>query len=451
MLGTGIGAVSGGFGGLQSTAFNRLLPVMPLDSSTLNAARFRGLIDREKYDADMAASGQSESNAAIAHDAAKALNDTGELIRLYFRGGLGETAEQNHAEYLRLAGLLGLDSNVAERAAKAAEQIGTPQDLVRFLVREVFTPALREKLELDSEYPPEADQEFRKLGVSVSYARNIWASHWQLPAVGQLETTYHRYGPETREHWEPEVRAMGLDPDKVETTQTDMQDLLKFADVGTYYRQKIMSTLYSDLGQIQLRWLVRFRFSDFAQTTYRLQRRGLPKPLARTVAQVFFCVQSVTDWKDAIKAGIMDWQDVLSEMAAWEIESESVKRIVQLKVAPDTLSPVEDERKIAKSTILDAFDLGLDDEAATKARLQDLGYSTDQSSFILDVHVQERKVRAAREAEASGLTKQEIKRALRAGKMSATKAIAALQERGVAKDAAEVIVATERRDDLARP
>ena len=128
-----------------------------------------------------------------------------------------------------------------------------------------------------------------------------------------------------------------------------------------------------------------------------------------------------------------------------------MKRIVQLKVAPDTLSPVEDERKIAKSTILDAFDLGLDDEAATKARLQDLGYSADQSSFIVDVHVQERKVRAAKKAEASGLTKQEIKRALRAGKMSATKAIAALQERGVAKDAAEVIVATERRDDLARP
>ena len=322
--------------------------------------------------------------------------------------------------------------------------------MVRFLVREVFSPELREKLQLDAEYPEDADAEFRRLGVSVSYAKNIWAAHWQLPAVGQLQTTFHRYSPETREHWEPEVRAMGLDPDRVETTQEDMQDLLKFADVGTYYRQRIMSTLYSDLGQIQLRWLVRFRFSNFAETTYRLRRRGLPEPLARTVAQVFFCVQSIEDWKNAVKTGIMAWEDVLGEMQQWEIESDNVKRIVQLKVAPDTLSPVEDERKIAKSTILDAYDLGLDDLETTKQRLRNLGYSADQSSFILDVHAEERKVRQAREAEQSGLTKQEIKRALRSGKISAADAQEQLEARGVSSEAAAIIVSTERRDQNAR-
>lgn len=443
LLGTGIGAVSGGFAAVQSVGFNKLLPVVPNSPPVLNAARFRGIIDESKYLEEMKASGFDQVNASMAYESARALNDTNELIRLYFRQGLGDSPEANHAEYLRLAGLLGLNTEVAERAAKAAEQIGTPQDLVRFLVREVFTPELREKLQLDAEYPPEATAQFRRLGVAESYARNIWAAHWELPSIGQLETAYHRYAPESRSMWASEVEAMGLNPDKVETTKQDIADLLKFSDVGTYYRDRIMATLYSDLGQIQLRWLVRFRFSDFTETTYRLQRRGLPEPLARTVAQVFFCVQSISDWKDGIKAGILTWEDVLTELDQWEIDQNNVRRIVQLKVAPDTLAPVEDERKIAKSTVLDAYDLGIDDAARTKTRLQDLGYSADQASFILDVHVQEKKIRAAKETEASGLTKQEVKRALRAGKMSANKAIQALQDRGVSLEAARIIVETE--------
>lgn len=444
LLGTGIGAGVGGLSGVQNVAFNKLLPVLPLPESTLNAARFRGLIDQGKYQEDLAAAGQSAENAEISFNAARALNDTQELVTLFFRSALGGTPEENLAEFHRLAGQLGLSPEVADRTRAAALQIGTPSDLVRFLVREVFSPELRERLELDRDYPPEADAEFRRLGVAPSYARNIWAAHWQLPAVGQLRTAFLRYSPETREHWEDEVRSMGLTPDSVETNQADMLDLLKFSDVGTYYRERILSTLYSDLGQIQLRWLVRFRFLNFEQTTYRLMRQGLPKPLARTVAQVFFCVQSSTDWKNAVKAGVMDWQDILAEMAQWEIQSEQVVRIVQLKVAPDTLSMVEPERNVAKATVLDAYDLGIDDEERTKARLVDLGYSRDQAAFILDVHDQERRVKELRETERAGLTKTEIKRALRAGTISPAYAIQELERRGVDPEAARIIADTER-------
>ena len=74
-----------------------------------------------------------------------------------------------------------------------------------------------------------------------------------------------------------------------------------------------------------------------------------------------------------------------------------------------------------------------------------MGYSQDQASFITDVHMQERKLKAAKEAARSGLTKQEVKRALRAGKIGAQKAIEQLTERGVSEEAARIIVETEGR------
>lgn len=443
LLGSGVGAGAGAFSGPLSVASNTAMPVLPLNESVLNAARFRGVIDKSKYQNDMAAAGQSAENAEINYKAAHALNDTNELIRLYFRGALGTTETENESEYYALAGKLGLEKDVAARAALAAEQIGTPTDLVRFLVREVFTPELREKLQLDAEYPETADQEFRRLGISVEYARNIWAAHWQLPAIGQLQTSFHRYSPDTRQFWEDEVNSMGLTPENVETTRQDMADLLKFSDVGIYYRDKILANLYSDLGQIQLRWLVRFRFLDFAETTYRLQRRGLPAPLARTVAQVFFCVQSITDWKDGIKTGITTWDEVLTEMAGWEIDNENVRRIVQLKVAPDTLAAVEPERDLTKKTVLDAFDLSMANEADTKKRLVDLGYSADQASFILATHIESEKMKQAKEAIRGGLTKAEVKKAYRKGVIDKGAALQALVARGMERAAALIVLDSE--------
>ena len=160
---------------------------------------------------------------------------------------------------------------------------------------------MRESLELDNEYPVAATAEFAKIGISEDYAKNIWAAHWELPSVQNMTVALHRYSPQNRDRWEQEVKDMGLDPAQVETSTEDISQLLKFADVGTRYRQRVLSTLYSDAGQIQLRWLIRFRFLDYEEAVYRHQRQGLPRPIAEKIAKVVYCVQSITDWRTASK------------------------------------------------------------------------------------------------------------------------------------------------------
>lgn len=68
----------------------------------------------------------------------------------------------------------------------------SPSDLVRFLVREVFSES-RGQLQLDADYPGQsADDEFLKIGISPELARNYWAAHWQLPSLTEAFEMFHR-------------------------------------------------------------------------------------------------------------------------------------------------------------------------------------------------------------------------------------------------------------------
>ena len=443
LSGLGIGAASGIVMSPMSVATNKLLPVNPAAQANLIQARYLEMIDDKKYQEEMKAYALNEDNRELMLDSSRTILGVQEAISLFRRGLLAEGQEQNRAQLGTYLSHIGIATDLHELFIKSADVLATPQDLVSFLVREVLTPELREQLELDAEFPEAAIPQFHRIGIPAELARNIWAAHWELPSIQQLTLAMHRYGPENRDRWQQEVTDMGLSPDKVETTTQDISQLLKFADVGPAYRQQVLSTLYRDAGQIQLRWLIRFRFINYEEAVYRHQRQGLPLPIARQIAKVVFCVQSITDWKQAIKAGVSTWPDIEQEMAEWQITETEIKKIVKLKVAPDALEEIGDERQDAKQIILGALELGDITRAAAKADLQGLGYDADQASFIIETYTAKIKQAAEKEARRTGLTKGEIKKGYRESVISAQDAIKQLVALGMTKEAAATVIDIE--------
>lgn len=61
---------------------------------------------------------------------------------------------------------------------------GVP-DLIRFAVREVYTPEIRTRFELDGDLPNEYLIESRKAGLNLDDAKRYWAAHWNLPSITQ--------------------------------------------------------------------------------------------------------------------------------------------------------------------------------------------------------------------------------------------------------------------------
>ena len=98
------------------------------------------------------------------------------------------------AKELRANGFMGTYD--ASKFEAVNEFVPPIQDLVRFMVRDVFDPAVVNSLRLDDEFDNkwvnEAEQWGKWQGVPDDVAKMYWRAHWQIPSSGQLFDIYHR-------------------------------------------------------------------------------------------------------------------------------------------------------------------------------------------------------------------------------------------------------------------
>lgn len=443
LIGAGTGAAMSGVQAPLNIGFNKLVKPTPNDPNTLVNLRYRNEITQDYFIEEMSAHGFNENNANQMLKGQSVLIDINELIRLFRRGKLGNSDSENKSEYLRRALALGVENQTASDLITATEVIETPQQIITFLVREVLNPKLRKQLELDLEFPEESIKEFAKLGIQEELARRIWAAHWTLPAFDQIARAAHRYSPSDKKFWNEEVKELGLEPERVETEIDDLSDLLKFQDVGTFYRQKVLATIFEDLGQIQLRWLIRFRFFSYEEAVYRHKRQGLPANLAALVTKVVFVVQSITDWRDGIKQGAFTFDDVTKELNDWKITEKSIIDVVKRKVSPEITEGVSDERRLSKSVFFQAYDLGETNRTELIDNLKAINYDDTQAKFMVEVHDAKLQLDAIKESRRGGLTKADIKRGFREGKFSKDESIKRLIDAGMEKEAARQLIEIE--------
>lgn len=438
-ISTGIGTVSNPI----QLASNRALPVTPPNPNQLINMRFRDLIPQTLYIDEMLSNGFNESNANLLLEGQRQLLNANEYLTLFRRNLLGNTSRANEEEFRKNMISIGFKDDVIDKFVQSQQVIESPQQIIQFLVREVLNPQLRQELDLDAEFPEQSLEDFAKIGISEELSRRIWAAHWELPDVGTMQIALHRYSDENKQFWEEEIKQQGLSPESVQTSVDDIRQLLKFKDVGTKYRERVLSTLFNDAGQIQLRWLIRFRFLNYREAVYRHERQGLPRTIAEQVTKVVFVVQSITDWKTGIAKGSITFDDVLQELQEWNITEENIIRIVKLKVADDIAEGVEDERKLSKSLIFDGYDLGQLSRLQTIEALKGLNYSDEQAKFMFEVHEAESEIRKTKEANRGGLTAGEIKKGFREKTFTFSQAVEELVNIGKQRDAAEKIIQIE--------
>lgn len=275
--------------------------------------------------------------------------------------------------------------DTAKTLLTSTQEFESVQEIILWLVREVLDPAKRKQLRLDEDFPEAALIAAKKLGMPPQRMRDTWAGHWVLAAIEQLAESLHRYHPDDRKQWEDEITQLGLDPDEVETGMQDLLDNLKFNDVAPFYRQQLASTAFNNLGRIETRWMIRFRFAELEEATYLYKRLGLPATMAKRVAQVVFVVQSITDWKDGIKQGAFSFDDVKQELKEWGIDKPELLAVVQRKVSPEITEGIKDERDFTKAMIQDQYFNGLIDRDEVIEFLIDINFSEEQAKVIFEV------------------------------------------------------------------
>lgn len=180
-------------------------PNRPLSPADAAEAVIRGLMDEGDAANEASMSGYNGERFATFEGLAGQPPGAEQLLELWNRGALSEDRVNDGLRQSRLR-------PEWVGPVKALRNVLVPvSDLIRMAVREVFTPALRDSLDLDADYPAALTAKAAQLGLSEEDARNFWAAHWDLPSATQMAEMMFR-GELSEAQFEDGLRALDYAP-----------------------------------------------------------------------------------------------------------------------------------------------------------------------------------------------------------------------------------------------
>lgn len=156
----------------------------------------------------------------------------GELIPMWWRGII---TEGQMIDEIRAKGYSDAD---AIHLKQLSEVIPNVNDLISMAVREAFTPATVELFQYGADFPTDILPFTRQQGLDDEWVRKYWYAHWVLPSIGQGFQMLHRLRPGTT---------------NVPFTMSDMQTLLKTADIAPFFRDRLIEIAYTPLTRVDVR------------------------------------------------------------------------------------------------------------------------------------------------------------------------------------------------------
>jgi len=248
------------------------IPNRKLDESALISLRRRGIISLGEYFKELQYLGYNPDRAEKMYQLSERLADISDLVNLYWRKEIDLKTYQTRMESLGVSATLArellklreqrLDPETVIRAwrrqiknietnedyfddlrqqgwtedridllKKVTEYYPSPLDLIRFAVREVYTPDIVKKYGQLEDLPTKFLQEAKKAGLPEEQAKNYWASHWVLPTPTQGFEMLHR-------------DVINYD---------ELKTLLRTLDIMPYWRDKLIKIAYTPYTRVDVR------------------------------------------------------------------------------------------------------------------------------------------------------------------------------------------------------
>ena len=185
----------------------------------------REIINDEQLDAALKRTGMDTTWIPRLQDVTRQMVNANDLIIAHRR----ELIDRNtFLDKMRRIKLDGEDIALLEQVSLF---FPSPPDLVRFAVREVFTPEIRNKFGMDEDRPEIFMKEASKAGLPEQTAKDFWAAHWELPSTLQGFRMFHR----------------GIiDVDELKL-------LMKSLDIMPFWRDKLISLSHNVLTRVDVR------------------------------------------------------------------------------------------------------------------------------------------------------------------------------------------------------
>jgi len=298
---------------------------------------------------------------------------------------------------------LGLTARDIELLTELAWRVPGVQDIIRYVVKEAYSPEIYKEFGQDQEYPSIAEADAARTGVRPDQLLKEWISHWDLPGVSQGYEMLHRG------EIEPEQLAK----------------LLKARDIMPFWRDKLTAISWGLPGRIEVRMMAQYGLVDKAYIVDILKKDGLAEEYRDGVADMNLVRGIRSDIQTRYTKGWISAQEVRSELAASGLSPQIADRLYQWIVK----NAAGDRTVAQKNLTLAQIIKGVKKDKITRPQavdlIMDLGYDGDEARLILDIEISEDDTDAVvRDRE---LSKSDILGGLKSGVLTEAQALARLR------------------------
>jgi hypothetical protein len=260
---------------------------------------------------------------------------------------------------------LGLDDKQIELLKEMAYRVPGVQDVIRYVVKEAYNPAIVKEFGQDQEYPAVAEEDARKAGVRPDHLMKEWIAHWNLPGVGQGFDMLHR----------------GI------ITPAQLTLLLKSLDIMPFWREKLTQMSWSLPGRIEVRMMAQLGLVDKAFIMDILAKDGLAEEYRSIVADMNLVRGIRSDVQLRYQKGWLDSQGVKDELTKSGLSPQIADRLFQWIVANAGPERTAAQKDLTKSEIIKGVKQGVLSDMDAIDQLRQLGYDEAEAVYLLAIEV----------------------------------------------------------------
>ena len=265
------------------------------------------------------------------------------------------------------------------------------QDVIRFGVREVYTPDIRKKFGLDEDFPDAIMPDADRIGLAKEELLKYWGAHWELPSPLQGFEMLRR----------------GL------IDEDTLMLLLRTLDIMPFWREKLMDISWEVPTRVDVRRFWDMRTIDEARLREIYTALGYH---GRDLEDYVLWTKIFVDFPTLLaryKNGWITLDDVKKELVAMGMKPDRADIMIEEKIKKEAPERTATEKNLTKADIIAGVKKGVITREQGAELLVDLGYDNDEAIYLLAVNIpldEEEKAVVERE-----LTKSEILSGLKAG------------------------------------
>lgn len=323
-------------------------PSLIPSADELVGLRMREVISAERYHALMREGGFDAKISDQLMAGAKSYMTALDYITLWRRG---DTTELETDDQL---GKLGYDDRQIKLVKQVTLYYPTAQDIVRFAVRDVYTPTTVEAYGLMSDMPPDYLPAAAKAGLAEETGRAFWAAHWELPSPTQVFEMLHR----------------GI------ITEEETEQYLKSADYMPRWRKPLMDISYNPLTRVDVQRM--FRMGVLGEDEVYKSYRAIGYNDTNAKYMTEFTVKMAAGKEDetpksvimqAYDAGLIDADKAREQLKALHLTDEAIETVIAL--ANDAI--LQEKIDLQADSIIDHFNQGGISQAEMETQLTTIG------------------------------------------------------------------------------